>query len=54
MHWRSRHRYECCESEIAADEEQRTEDETTSNLVESSEMVRFLSELFMFNVNFVN
>ncbi|KAK8464328.1 hypothetical protein PHAVU_011G179600 [Phaseolus vulgaris] len=38
MHWRSRHRYECCESEIAADEEQRTEDETTSNLVESSEM----------------
>ncbi|KAK7342912.1 hypothetical protein VNO80_25870 [Phaseolus coccineus] len=38
MHWRSRHKYECCESEIAADKAKRTENERTSKPVENSEM----------------
>jgi len=49
-HWRSRHKYECCESEIAVDKAKTIHHERTSKLVENSEMVRFLSQLFVFNV----
>jgi len=42
-HWRSRHKYECCESEIAVDKAKTIHHERTSKLVENSEMVRFLS-----------
>lgn len=52
IHWRSRHKYECYESKIAADKAKATDNERTSKVVENSEMVRFLSERFVFNVNF--
>jgi len=51
IHWRSRHKYECHESKVATDKTETSDNERSSKVVQNSEMVSFVSELFVFIVN---